>query len=198
MGTHKFKTTNIKGKEYVEVNQRLLYFRNEKKYEGWGIETNFLVLDSESCVAQCTIKDADGYIAAQGTAQEDKSSSYINKTSYIENCETSAVGRALAMLGIGIETSIASSNEVSMAIAKDANTSLGYLTKQETKPAAKKAAPKKAPAQKATDITVLFSRAEDFLKKNPTQDNLAKVLKKYEGEFSLEQAAMLGDIVNKK
>jgi len=187
MGTHKFKTTNIKGKEYVEVNQRLLFFRNEKKYEGWGIETKFLVLDSESCVAQCTIKDDDGYIVAQGTAQEDKSSSYINKTSYIENCETSAVGRALAMLGIGIETSIASSNEVSMAIAK-----------QETKPAAKKAAPKKAPTQKATDISVLFSRAEDFLKKNPTQDNLAKVLKKYEGEFSLEQAALLGDIVNKK
>jgi hypothetical protein len=186
MGTHKFKTTNIKGKEYVEVNQRLLFFRNEKKYEGWGIETKFLVLDSESCVAQCTIKDADGYIAAQGTAQEDKSSSYINKTSYIENCETSAVGRALAMLGIGIETSIASSNEVSMAIAK-----------QETKPAAKKAAPKKE-EKKSTDITVLFSRAEDFLKKNPTQDNLAKVLKKYEGEFSLEQAALLGDIVNKK
>ena len=187
MGTHKFKTTNIKGKEYVEVNQRLLYFRNEKKYEGWGIETKFLVLDSESCVAQCTIKDDDGYIMAQGTAQEDKSSSYINKTSYIENCETSAVGRALAMLGIGIETSIASSNEVSMAIAK-----------QDSKPAAKKAAPKKASTQKATDITVLFSRAEDFLKKNPTQDNLAKVLKKYEGEFSLQQAALLGDIVNKK
>ena len=187
MGTHKFKTTNIKGKEYVEVNQRLLFFRNEKKYEGWGIETHFLVLDSESCVAQCTIKDDDGYVMAQGTAQEDKSSSYINKTSYIENCETSAVGRALAMLGIGIETSIASSNEVSMAIAM-----------QDSKPAPKKAAPKKAPTQKATDITVLFSRAEEFLKKNPTLDNLAKVLKKYEGEFSLEQAAMLGDIVTKK
>ena len=185
MGTHKFKTTNIKGKEYVEVNQRLLYFRNEKKYEGWSIETAFLVLDSESCVAQTTISDNEGRVIAQGTAQEDKSSSYINKTSYIENCETSAVGRALAMLGIGIETSIASSNEVSMAIAKQEGTT-------------KKASPKKATAQKATDITVLFSRAEDFLKKNPTQDNLAKVLKKYEGEFSLEQAAMLGDIVNKK
>ena len=187
MGTHKFKTTNIKGKEYVEVNQRLLFFRNEKKYEGWSIETAFLVLDSESCVAQTTISDNEGRVIAQGTAQEDKSSSYINKTSYIENCETSAVGRALAMLGIGIETSIASSNEVSMAIAK-----------QESKPAAKKADPKKAPAQKATDISVLFSRAEDFLKKNPTQDNLAKVLKKYEVEFSLEQAALLGNIVNKK
>ena len=187
MGTHKFKTTNIKGKEYVEVNQRLLFFRNEKKYEGWSIETSFLVLDSESCVAQCTIRDAEGRVRAQGSAQEDKSSSYINKTSYIENCETSAVGRALAMLGIGIETSIASSNEVSMAIAK-----------QEGTTAVKKAAPKKASAQKATDISVLFSRAEDFLKKNPTEANLIKVLAKYEGEFSLEQAAMLGDIVNKK
>ena len=193
MGTHKFKTTKIKGKDYVEVNQRLLYFRNEKKYEGWGIEIRFLVLDSESCVAQCTIKDDDGYIVAQGTAQEDKSSSRLNQTSYVENCETSAVGRALAMLGIGIETSIASSNEVSMAIAKqqDAETLIVPTAK-------KKADPKKATAQKATDISVLFSRAEDFLKKNPTEANLIKVLAKYEGEFSLEQAALLGDIVNKK
>jgi hypothetical protein len=102
---------------------------------------------------------------AQGTAQEDKSSSRINQTSYVENCETSAVGRALAMLGIGIETSIASSNEVSMAIAK-----------QEGTPTTKKADPKKSTAQKATDISVLFSRAEDFLKKNPTEANLIKVL----------------------
>jgi len=187
MGTHKFKTTNIKGKEYVEVNQRLLFFRNESKYDGWSITTDFLALDSESCVAQCTISDNEGRVIAQGTAQEDRSSSYINKTSYVENCETSAVGRALAMLGIGIETSIASYNEVSMAIAK-----------QEGMPATKKTAPKKTSAQKATDISVLFNRAEDFLKKNPTLDNLAKVLKKYENEFSLEQAAMLGDIVNKK
>jgi hypothetical protein len=184
MGTHKFKTTNIKGKQYVEVNQRLLYFRNESKYDGWSITTDFLALDSESCVAQTTISDNEGRVIAQGTAQEDKSSSYINKTSYIENCETSAVGRALAMLGIGIETSIASSNEVSMAIAKQEGT--------QNKVASKKA------EKKSTDITVLFSRAEDFLKKNPTQDNLAKVLKKYDGEFSLQQAAMLGDIVNKK
>ena len=47
-----------------------------------------------------------------------KSSSNINKTSYVENCETSAVGRALAILGIGIDTSIASANEVEDAIAQ--------------------------------------------------------------------------------
>jgi hypothetical protein len=53
----------------------------------------------------------------------------INKTSYVENCETSAWGRALACIGIGIETSIASSNEVQMAIAQqnlgDLNDKLG-------------------------------------------------------------------------
>ena len=53
-----------------------------------------------------------------GLAQEDRSSSMINKTSFVENCETSAVGRALGFLGIGIESSIATAEEVSMAIAK--------------------------------------------------------------------------------
>jgi hypothetical protein len=51
-------------------------------------------------------------------AQEDKAASMINKTSYVENCETSAVGRALGFLGIGIETSIATADEVSMAVNK--------------------------------------------------------------------------------
>lgn len=186
--THKFKTTNIKGKQYVEVNQRLLYFRNEKQYEGWSVETSFLVLDSESCVVQCTIRDNEGRVRAQGTAQEDKRSSRINQTSYVENGETSAVGRALAMLGIGIETSIASSNEVGMAIAKqeDAETLIVPTAK------------KKAVAKKSMDITVLFSRAEEFLKENPSQENLAKVLKKYEGQFTLEQVGKLGDIVKGK
>jgi hypothetical protein len=115
---YKFKTTNIKGKEYVEVNQRLLYFRKESKYEGWTIDNDLVAVDSESCVIKSTIRDNEGRVIASAHAQEDRTSSHINKTSFVENCETSAVGRALAMLGIGIETSIASSNEVSMAIAK--------------------------------------------------------------------------------
>ena len=115
---HKFKTTNIRGKEYVEVNQRILYFRNESKYEGWSLESEMFHLDNESCVIKAIIKNADGVVVATGFAQEDRTSSNINKTSYVENCETSAWGRCLANLGVGIETSIASSNEVAMAIAK--------------------------------------------------------------------------------
>ena len=118
MSNYKFKTTNIRGKAYVEVNERIKFFRQEDKYDLWGIRTEFPLIDSEQCLCKCTITDADGDIIAQGHAHEVRSASNINKTSYVENCETSAVGRALAMLGIGIDTSIASANEVTEAIAK--------------------------------------------------------------------------------
>ena len=118
MSNYKFKTTNIRGKQYVEVNERIKFFRQEKKYDLWGIHTEFPLIDSEQCLCKCTITDADGDVIAQGHAHEVRGSSNINKTSYVENCETSAVGRALAMLGIGIDSSIASANEVEEAIAK--------------------------------------------------------------------------------
>ena len=118
MSNYKFKTTNIRGKAYVEVNERIKFFRQEKKYDGWGIHTDINMLDGNQCLCKCTITNQSGEVIAQGHAHEVQGSSNINKTSYIENCETSAVGRALAMLGIGIDTSIASANEVTEAIAK--------------------------------------------------------------------------------
>jgi len=118
MKKHQFKTTNIRGKQYVEVNERIKFFRQENQYKNWGIHTDFPIIDSEQCLCRCTITTPDGSVVAQGHAHEERASSNINKTSYVENCETSAVGRALAMLGIGIETSIASANEVEDAIAK--------------------------------------------------------------------------------
>ena len=110
----KFKTVDIKGKEYVEVNERVKYFISE--YKGWSIETELLSNAGGVCVFKATIKDDTGRPMATGHAYEKESSSFINKTSYIENCETSAVGRALGFLGIGIDTSIASSEEVANAI----------------------------------------------------------------------------------
>jgi len=118
MSNYKFKTTNIRGKQYVEVNERIKFFRQEDQYKNWTIATDFPLLDAENCVCKCTIANEQGRVVAVGHAHEEKGSSNINKTSYVENCETSAVGRALAMLGIGIDTSIASANEVEDAIAK--------------------------------------------------------------------------------
>lgn len=138
MGRYQFKTTNIKGKEYVEVNERIKYFRESGEYKGWSLTSEVYHLDADSCVIKASVLNDKGEIVATGFAQEDKSSSYINKTSYVENCETSAWGRALANLGIGIDTSIASSNEVAMAIAKDkVSTNKASGTATESKPTLK-------------------------------------------------------------
>lgn len=108
------KTVNIKGNEYVEVNERVKHFI--KKYVGWSIETELLSNIDGVCVFKALIRDETGRVMSTGHAYEKESSSFINKTSYIENCETSAVGRALGFLGIGIDASIASSDEVANAI----------------------------------------------------------------------------------
>jgi hypothetical protein len=118
MSNYKFKTTNIRGKQYVEVNERIKFFRQEDQYKGWSISTEFKQMQPEEVIMCAVIMNEKGHVMATGHAHEVKGSSNINKTSHIENCETSAVGRALAMLGIGIDTSIASANEVETAIAK--------------------------------------------------------------------------------
>ena len=123
MSNYKFKTTNIRGKQYVEVNERIKFFRQEEQYKNWSLITEFTVLDEAQCVCKASIVDASNRIISTGHAHEVQGSSNINKTSYVENCETSAIGRALAMLGIGIDTSIASANEVSDAIAKQSGES---------------------------------------------------------------------------
>lgn len=110
------KTIDIKGKPYVMVNERLKEFR--ANYKGWSLTSEIVSLSADSCVIKATICDENGVIKATGYAQEDKTSSMINKTSFVENCETSAWGRALGCLGIGIDDNIASAEEVNMAIKK--------------------------------------------------------------------------------
>ena len=106
-------TMDIKGKDYVLVNERIRAFR--MLFPEGTIETTILDCTDGIVTMKAIIKNGD-LILATGHAQEKESSSYINKTSYIENCETSAVGRALGMLGIGIDTSVASYEEVANAV----------------------------------------------------------------------------------
>lgn len=131
------KKINIKGKDYVQVNERIGYFRSQKKYEKWGIET--IKIKDEVCSLKkdrlvefkAVIFDENKMIRATGHAEEYMGSSYINKTSFLENCETSATGRALGLLGIGIDTSIASAEEVSNAIANQISDEKPWLKKSE-------------------------------------------------------------------
>ena len=96
------KTTDIKGKEYAEVNQRIKAFR--MVYPDGIIDTTLLKDENGECLFKAQVgyyeDDIDGCVRWLGTgyAKEKENSSFINKTSYIENCETSAVGRALAFM----------------------------------------------------------------------------------------------------
>jgi hypothetical protein len=108
------KTTNIKGKEYAEVNQRIKAFR--MVYPQGTIVTDMLSNENGICIFKARVSDNEGHILGTGTAYEKEDSTFINKTSYIENCETSAVGRALGMAGFGIDVSVASAEEIANAI----------------------------------------------------------------------------------
>lgn len=107
------RTLDVKGKAYVEVNERIKAFR--MLFPEGTIETEILSLMDGVVTMKATVS-VDGKVLGVGHAQEKEESSFINKTSFVENCETSAVGRALGMLGIGIDTSVASAEEVENAI----------------------------------------------------------------------------------
>ena len=111
------RTTAIQGKEYAEVNQRIKAFR--MCYPEGFILTEIDSLKDGVCIMTARVGFYDGpqtVILGEGHAYEKEGSSFINKTSFIENCETSAVGRALGMAGFGIDTSVASAEEVQNAI----------------------------------------------------------------------------------
>ena len=115
IANEQIKTIDIKGKEYSEVNERIKAFRSI--CPNGSIETQLISNENGMCIMKATVRDEYGKILGQGTAYEYENSSFINKTSYIENCETSAVGRALGMCGFGIDVSVASAEEVANAIA---------------------------------------------------------------------------------
>lgn len=108
------RSIQIKGKSYIPVNERVKEFH--AKFPELRVLTELVSLDENSVVMKATVSDMEGNVLANGYAQEDRGSSNINKTSYVENCETSAVGRALGMFGIGIDDSMASADEVANAI----------------------------------------------------------------------------------
>ena len=113
------QTTTIQKREYAEVNQRIKAFR--MVYPTGTIQNEMISNENGVCVFRSTVgfTDENGLrvVLGVGHAYEKEGSTFINKTSYIENCETSAVGRALGMAGFGIDTSVASAEEVQNAIA---------------------------------------------------------------------------------
>lgn len=107
---------NIHGKEYQTVALRVHLFR--ERCPTWSLITEVLHRDSQCVVMKASILDAAGRVWATGHAEEYRADGKINKTSALENAETSAIGRALACLGMG-GTEFASADEVARAVSGD-------------------------------------------------------------------------------
>lgn len=102
-------------KDYIEVNERIMKFW--AKHPDGRIIPDIVKWEDGVIVMKATVylnaEDQEKSLpAAVGHAYEVEGSTYINKTSALENCETSAVGRALAVLGFEVKRSVASREEV--------------------------------------------------------------------------------------
>lgn len=106
---------NIRGKEYSTVALRITKFRAEHPL--WATDTEILQRDADLVLVKATIADETGRVLSTGHAEEWRKSSEINKTSAVENAETSALGRALAALGYG-GSEFASADEIRIALDK--------------------------------------------------------------------------------
>jgi len=109
------QTISIHGKSYATVSLRIAVARRVLG-TALDIVTKIVSIDVNTVVMQSDIY-IDGVHVSTGHAEEKRAASKINQTSALENCETSATGRALAFLGF-ISDGIASAEEVSAAIVQ--------------------------------------------------------------------------------
>ena len=87
----------LKGKDYLQVMWRLVWFRED--HPDWSIDTNPLALDDDHAIFKAVIHDENGVQKCSGHGSESKR----DFGDYLEKAETKAVGRALAMLGYGTQ-----------------------------------------------------------------------------------------------
>lgn len=166
-------TTDIKGKAYAEVNQRIKAFR--MVFPDGFITTEIRSLEDGVCVMVATVgfmEDGEPRLLGTGTAYEKETSSFINKTSFIENCETSAVGRALGMAGFGIDTSVASAEEVQNAIKQQEERAVEATAKI----SAQEKADKKITKAEAADLTRMI---EEMDAKTPVEQRVGLICQQY-------------------
>ena len=138
---------DIKGKQYKTVALRVHEFREKHSVDdGWAITCDLVECSPDQVIVKATIADPTGRVVAADYAQE-RWQGQINTTSAVENCSTSAIGRALAAVGLAGQE-YASANEVQGAIAQQDK---GHSNKPQKPRQTPKKAPARAPEPQASD-----------------------------------------------
>lgn len=150
-------------KEYVEVQERLKKFNED--FKDYRILTNSDIFTLEGSVyakVEAAVISPDGITLRTGTSMKEKGSNEVNEFSFLENAETSAVGRALTFLGIAATNVIASKDEV-----EDAKASIKQSEKKETVSKGKRLTEKAKTNTKKVDL--------DFITDKRTKAEMKKI-----------------------
>lgn len=118
----------IKGKGYTMVKDRIETFRRHYGLE-LGIKTNIHTYNDKVVVVEASVIDANGKCIGDGKCEEFRSSSKINQSSALMNCETGAIGRALANCGLS-GTEFASAEEMVAALTEQESKVVANLIKE--------------------------------------------------------------------
>lgn len=115
---------SIHGKDYKTVAYRVKEFR--KEYPDFTIQTDLVEANDVLVIVKASIFNTESRLLATGYAEEVRAASKINRTSALENAETSAIGRALSALGLG-GSQYASADELVNALQQQNDTSKEVL-----------------------------------------------------------------------
>ncbi len=146
---------DVKGKDYVMVPERVRAFR--MLFPAGFIKTNILSMENGVCVMKTKVgyyENGHEIVLGTGLAYEKEANGYINKTSYIENCETSSVGRALGFLALGIDGGGICSAEELVNAVKNQENPVRVLPVKSTE----------QPSKATVDLTEIRSRLEVAIK----------------------------------
>lgn len=106
-------------KDYYTVGRRVADFRLAHSIgDLWAITTTAVEVNAERVMFKATITSPTGEVVATGYAEEVRSDRGVNSTSAVENCESSAIGRALAAAGFGGDGEYASADELTAALSQ--------------------------------------------------------------------------------
>ena len=137
------------GKMYLQVVHRVEAFRRVLGAE-FGIDTKIIVDDGHRVVVKAIVTNKDGITVGSGMAEEIRGQGHVNTTSALENAETSAIGRALASLGLS-GGEYASANEMDAVPRKAENIKQNQTVAVEKQDPPSQASP--APSEPTTEMT---------------------------------------------